>query len=191
MLQVVLIQSGATEFDEQGRIKGTLDIPLSEMGALQVARTCEELAGHPIQAIYSAPGQCSVKTAEAIAHGRDSKLTTVDTLMNLDHGLWHGKLIQEVKQQQPKVYRQWQDHPETVCPPQGEPFQDALERVRKAMKKILKKHDNGMIAIVVPEPITSIVRSMLSDAKISDMWKVESNGGNWERIEVGPEFAVV
>ncbi|MFT7642725.1 MAG: broad specificity phosphatase PhoE [Pirellulaceae bacterium] len=191
MLQVVLIQSGATEFDEQGRIKGTLDIPLSEKGALQVARTCEELSGHPIQAVYSAPGQCSVQTAEAVARGRDTKLIQVGKLQNLDHGLWHGKLIQEVKQQQPKVYRQWQDHPETVCPPQGEPFQDATARVRLAIQKILKKHNSGMIAIIVPEPITSIVRSMLSDTKINDMWKVECDGGHWERIEVGPEFASV
>src|SRR5581483_247145 len=30
MVQMLVVRAGATEFDEQGRIKGTLDIPLSE-----------------------------------------------------------------------------------------------------------------------------------------------------------------
>ena len=31
-----------------------------------------------------------------------------------------GMLVEEVKQKQPRVYRQWLEHPETVCPPEGE-----------------------------------------------------------------------
>ena len=30
--QVLLIRPGATDFDDQGRIKGTLDMPMSERG---------------------------------------------------------------------------------------------------------------------------------------------------------------
>ena len=39
MLKILLIRPGVTDFDEQGRIKGTLDIPLNENGTAQVAQT--------------------------------------------------------------------------------------------------------------------------------------------------------
>ena len=45
MLQIVLIRPGCTDFEEQGRIQGTLDIPLNEQGRQQVERMTAELAG--------------------------------------------------------------------------------------------------------------------------------------------------
>ena len=54
----------------------------------------------------------------------DLKVKTLDKLQNLDHGLWQGMLVSDVKTKQPKVYRQWQEQPETVCPPQGETLSD-------------------------------------------------------------------
>ena len=44
MLRIVLVQPGSTDFDDQGRIKGSLDIPLSANGTGQVARMVAELA---------------------------------------------------------------------------------------------------------------------------------------------------
>ena len=37
MVQIVLIRPGSTDYDEQGRIQGTLDIPLNEQGTREVA----------------------------------------------------------------------------------------------------------------------------------------------------------
>ncbi len=34
--RVLLIRPGATDFDDQGRIKGSLDMPMSERGRQQV-----------------------------------------------------------------------------------------------------------------------------------------------------------
>ena len=44
MLKILLIRPGVTDFDEQGRIKGTLDIPLSDEGTAQVAKMIDELS---------------------------------------------------------------------------------------------------------------------------------------------------
>ena len=43
MTQVVLIRPGATVYDEQNRVQGTLDIPLSERGRAEVAHLAETL----------------------------------------------------------------------------------------------------------------------------------------------------
>lgn len=187
MLHMVLVRPGATDFDEQGRIKGTLDIPLNDQGASEVAQTVSELADVPLEAIYSAPCQSAVQTAEALATAHKAKAKVVDELQNLDHGLWHGKLIEEVRQCQPKVYRQWQEHPETVCPPGGETLGEAQERLRAGITRILRKHRSGVVAVVVPEPAASLVRSLLEDSEIGNLWKAECDHGGWQLIEVEPE----
>ena len=135
MLRIFLIRPGSTDFDQQGRIKGTLDIPLSESGKQQAAHAAEALADTAIEIVYSAPCQSAWQTAQMLADRLDVKLKRLDTLHNLDHGLWHGMLIDDVKQRQPKVYRMWQEQPETVCPPEGETLAAARLRVQKALKR--------------------------------------------------------
>ena len=107
-------------------------------------------------------------------------------MQNLDHGLWHGKLIDEVRHGQPKVYRQLQEHPETVCPPDGEPLGIAFDRVKAALERLLKKNRAGTIALVVPEPLFTLVRCLLEDAEVGDLWKAECEEGGWHAIDIEP-----
>ena len=121
MVQILLIRPGTTEYDQQGRVQGTLDIPLCEDGRQEVENDGRGVArpadrGHLHQPL---PGGRS-KRPRPSATALDMKVKTLDKLQNLDHGLWQGMLVADVKTKQPKVYRQWQEQPETVCPPQGE-----------------------------------------------------------------------
>src|SRR5262245_36068481 len=134
MVQMLDVRAGTTDFDEQGRIKGTLDIPLSAAGQRQVGRLIGELHNTKINHVYASPCRSAQQTAGSLAADHKLKVKTLDELQNLDHGLWHGKLIDEVRVSQPKVFRQLQDHPETVCPPQGEPVGTAVERVRSLIR---------------------------------------------------------
>lgn len=191
MVQILLVRPGSTDFDEQGRIKGTLDIPLSEVGALQVGRIVAELHDTPIDYLYSSPCRAADQTARSLAADHKLKVKVLDEFQNLDHGLWHGKLVDEVKHSQPKVFRQLQDHPETVCPPDGEPVSAALDRVRAALARLIRKHKAGTIALVVPEPLASMVRSVLSHCAVGDLWRAECEGGGWQMIDVQPERVAI
>lgn len=190
MLRIVLIQPGSTDFDEQGRIKGTLDVPLSENGTHQVVRTVGELTDLGIEIVYASPSESAEQTAATLAESLNIKVKTVDKLCNLNHGLWHGKLIEEVKQTQPKVYRQWQENPDSICPPDGELLDEARQRVDSVLAKITKKHKDGVVAIVVPEPLASLVRTALDQRELGDLWKVECDTCRWEMLDVLPESAI-
>ncbi|MHB9075934.1 MAG: histidine phosphatase family protein [Pirellulaceae bacterium] len=187
MLRIVLVQPGSTDFDDQGRIKGSLDIPLSANGTGQVTRMVEELMGEPIEAIYAPACQSALQTAQALAEPRHLKVKTVPKLKNLDHGLWHGKLIDEVRQNQPKVYRHWRENPELACPPEGESIAAARERAQSAVAKILKKHRRGTIALVIPEPLASVVRGFLRNNELDDLWQAETDVGGWTLIEINKD----
>ncbi len=120
MTRVILIRPGMTDFDEQGRIKGTLDIPLNAYGADQIERTADELADLGIEVVYTAPCRAAEQTGAVLSRSLGVKTREVRNLHNLDPGLWQGRLIDEVRITQRKVYRQWQEQPDTVCPPEGE-----------------------------------------------------------------------
>ena len=70
MCQVVLMRPGATIYDEQNRVQGVLDIPLSERGKGEVARMAQKLArsttGSPLSALYCGPGENVIGSAEIV-----------------------------------------------------------------------------------------------------------------------------
>lgn len=188
MFKILLIRPGVTEYDQQGRIQGTLDIPLCEDGRRQVDAMVEELRGQSISAIYTSPSQSAEQTAEALGKTLDLKVKTLDSLHNLDHGLWQGMLVADVKTKQPRVYRQWQEQPETVCPPQGEPVRDAEVRLQQAVAKLAKKYKaDALVALVLPEPLASLLRHVLRHDDLGDLWQSRNGSTPWEIIENVPQ----
>ena len=120
MAKILLIRPGCTDFDEQHRIQGTLDLPLSPRGEEQVARILQDLASSPIDVIYTSPCEPARSTAVALGAERGLTVKEIETLYNLNHGLWQGLKVDEVRRKHPKVFKQWQELPETICPSGGE-----------------------------------------------------------------------
>jgi probable phosphoglycerate mutase len=190
MVQLLLIRAGTTEYDQQGRVQGTLNIPLCEDGRQEVESMVDEIRGQPIAAIYTGPSQSAEQTAASLGNALDLRAKTIDKFENLDHGLWQGMLVADVKAKQPKVYRQWQEQPENVCPPQGETLGSAKQRVSAALAKLLKKHkSDGLFAIVVPEPLASVIRHVICHEDWGDLWQSATTSPHWQLIEV-PETAM-
>ena len=102
--RVLLVRPGATEFDDQGRIKGSLDMPLSAHGRQQTSKLAGDLAEVRMKTIYTSPCQSARETAEQLARERDIRIKVIDAFRNIDHGLWHGKLIEEVRRNQLPKY---------------------------------------------------------------------------------------
>lgn len=184
MVRILLIRSAATDFDEQGRIKGTLDLPLSDVGTAQAERLTAEVQGVQFDYLYSSTCRCAVETANQLGTSRKMKVRQLSDFQNVDHGLWHGKLVDELKQTQPRMYRQLQDHPETVCPPEGEPLGMAQARAKVAVDRLLRKHRSGTIALVLPEPLFSLVQHVLAPGDLGDLWKAECQCGGWQLLDL-------
>ena len=184
MLEVLLIRPGSTTFDEEGRIKGALDIPLSQRGRQQVQDLAKNLRTVKLDCLYISPTESSQQSAESIAEYNFCRIKTLECLRNLDQGLWQGKLVTEVKRLQPKVYRQFQEHPGDVCPPEGETVLEAIERLSAPIAKLLKRHEGGRIGILVPQPLAAIVRYVLLGGSLGDLWKCELDFGTYESLNV-------
>lgn len=186
MTRIILLRSCSTDFDDEGRIKGTLDIPLNAEGTDQARSAASGLVGQDVEVIYFSPCQSAEETATIVGQQSDVRAKPLKNLHNLDHGLWQGKLIEELKEKQKKVYRQWQEQPETVCPPEGELVSDAQMRVKTALDKLIKKHKNQVIVIVAPEPLISLMGSYLQQTELGDLWETLCECGESLIIDVEP-----
>lgn len=183
MTRVMVIRPGATEFDDQERMKGSLDMPLSEHGEQQVATLASALAEIQFKTIYCCPSESARLTAESLAASRDIRIKVIDAFKNVDHGLWHGKLIEEVRRNHPKFYRQGLDHPEDFCAPGGEVISDAKTRVLKALRKCIRKGRDETVALVISEPMASVVTSVLKGEPVNELWQRETDNASWEIVE--------
>ncbi len=190
MTQVVLIRPGATVYDEQNRVQGILDVPLSERGRAEVAQLATTLAearsGIALMALYCGPGESVVRTAEAVGKALGLRPKRIDDLRNLDQGLWQGLQLNEIKRRNLKVFRQWLDDPVTICPPLGETIENAMERIKTVLRPLIRRHHDEAIGLVVAEPIAQLIACYLRrDPRVQLDDHVPTGG--FEKIEITPE----
>jgi probable phosphoglycerate mutase len=159
MPDVVLIRPGCTDFDEQNRIQGVLDLPLNHRGHAQVLGLVAQLQGVSFDVVFTAPSEPARSTALAICEPCGACVKEVDDFRNLDHGLWQGLQVDDVRRKYPKVFKQWQESPETVRLPEGETVAEAVERIRRGLRKCLKR--KRMIGIVASEPLATMIGCVL------------------------------
>lgn len=184
-LRLVLVRPGSTDFDQEGRIQGTLDVPLNARGLDEAAQVAAAIRDLPIRAIYTSPDLSSHQTSEILARALGGISTKVlPGLHNLDPGLWQGRLIDEVRNCQPKVYRLWQEDPEHVCPPEGEMIAEARNRMREAFDRISRKHETDAVVVVLREPVASIFKAVIGQRELGDLWAAQRTHDLWEILEL-------
>jgi broad specificity phosphatase PhoE len=168
---LIVIRSPATDYDLQGRVRGSLDVPPCPEGHAEAKAAAEQLAAMPPVAIYTAPSSCAAEAGRIIGNRCGITPKRIDLLANLDLGLWQGKLVSEIRRQQPRIFRQWQENPWSVIPPEGELLEEARSRVELALERIFKRHRSGRVAVVVPAPLDSLIRWLVSGEPLGDLWQ--------------------
>ncbi len=162
MTIVAVVRPGWTDFDEQHRILGSLGLPLNQRGVEQIPGLIARLTelGTGWQSVFSGTLQPAKRTAELIADAFGIPLRECEDLNNLNQGLWQGSSIEEIRRKTPRIFKQWEDAPETICPSEGEPWEMAVERIRYTLKKPLRKLDR--FVIVASEPLATLVSCVLT-----------------------------
>lgn len=179
MLQIALIRSGSSDYDRQGRIQGSLDIPLCEAGRQEVAEMMDELKAMGIDALYGADCQPTLQTATNVALHLGVKLKPLSRLSDVNQGLWQGCLVDEVRRKHPRVFKQWEEGAENVCPPQGETLGQARQRIRQTLQQIFRKHRHGTVAIVLPRMLCELAVSCLTHGDLGTSWAETQHGRLW------------
>jgi broad specificity phosphatase PhoE len=161
MTRVVLIQAGPTPWDEEERLAGAHTLPLTD-GALESIRALVEQIDYPVHAAYRAAGnEAADQTAKALAQKFHLRPRDAKELDELNLGLWQGLRGAEVKSRFPSAFARWQEDPLSVNPPEGESLAGAIERLRGALAKVLRRNRGHAVVLALRPMAMQIVAGIL------------------------------
>ena len=93
-VEIALLRHASTVWNEEGRIQGRSDIPLSAQGRAQASAWRVEGSAHAAGQWLSSPLQRAVETAR-LASGGEPRLE--DALVEMDWGAWEGLTLPEIR----------------------------------------------------------------------------------------------
>ena len=177
---IFLIRHGETNWNKEGRFQGQIDIPLNENGKDQARKTCEYLKNIFFNKAFSSSMHRPYETAQIILqNNKEIKTKKIDSLVEISHGLWEGKLEAEIKEKWPILLKNWHDKPEQVVMPEGESIKDVSERSIEAFDKIcLSQKDNDHTLLVAHDAVNKTLICNILGMNYSNIWMIkQGNGG--------------
>jgi len=178
--RIFLIRHGETNWNKEGRFQGQIDIPLNENGKDQAGKTFEYLRNISFNKAFSSSMERPYETAQIILQNRkDLKIERIDSLVEISHGLWEGKLEAEIREQWPVLLKNWHDKPEEVIMPEGESIKDVSERSVEAFNKICSSQkDNDLSLLVAHDAVNKTLICDILGINYSNIWMIkQGNGG--------------
>jgi probable phosphoglycerate mutase len=133
------VRHGETQWNRETRFQGGIDVPLNDNGRQQAQKAAQFLKDVEIDFAVSSPMLRPKETAEIILQYHQSiNLELQDGLKEISHGLWEGKLEQEIEQEFPGELHRWRTVPAEVQMPEGENLQQVWERSVAAWQAIVE-----------------------------------------------------
>lgn len=133
-MRVILVRHGETPWNVEGRHQGqTFDIPLSEQGQEQALALASRLVAQPLARAVASPLLRARQTAELVLGNRLGLLELDADLREISHGLWEGRTLAEIREQDPETLTAWRERPEQTRPPGGESLQEVRDRAWAAL----------------------------------------------------------
>ena len=178
--RLVLVRHGETNWNRQGRFQGQIDIPLNDNGHAQAEAARGFLESVSLQRAYSSSMTRPRQTAEGILRSHPGvPLTETRGLVEIGHGLWEGKLEDEIKAEWADLLEEWKRTPETVQMPEGETIQDVWERSVNTWNTIAASLEPEETALVVAhDAVNKTILCQLLGLTPGDIWSVkQGNGG--------------
>ncbi len=184
--RIFLIRHGETNWNKEGRFQGQIDIPLNENGKDQARKTFEYLRSISFSKAFSSSMHRPYETAQIILqNNKDLKIEKIDSLVEISHGLWEGKLEAEIRENWPNLLKNWHDKPEEVIMPEGESIKDVSERSIEAFNKIcLSQKDNDLTLLVAHDAVNKTLICNMLGINYSNIWMIKQGNGGITIIDI-------
>ncbi len=146
--RLLLVRHAETDWNLEGRYQGQSDLPLNERGRKQAKLLAERLRGEGIEAIYASDLSRAYETAKIIAEAVGQEVKALESLREVDTGVWTGLTFEEVESRYPKHLREWRADPLRVRRLEGESYLALFERTKAAIREIVEAHPEQTVLVV-------------------------------------------
>lgn len=172
-ITLVLARHGEVSWNVERRFLGHKDLPLTEEGINQAERLAQRLGNEPsLTQTYSSDLQRAVVTAQKVAETRGLEVIRLRELRELDFGDWEGLTFSEIKLRWGRLLDLWFENPFDYAPPGGESMTQLLQRIQRAMEKILRTSQGGMTLVVSHGGPIRLLTCLYMGWPLNQFWSV-------------------
>lgn len=191
---IYLIRHGETSANVEKRFAGVTDVELTEKGVGQAILAGEKLKDIQFDAIYSSTLKRAHETAKIIAKHQTVEVEALDTLKEMNFGIWEDRKLSEIKAKDGALLNQWFIDFETFKVPEGESVKEMFDRVTTAYKTIIAPHaldSDTRIAIVAHGGVIQTLLSFLCFGDNTGYWKFRIDNCGVNKIEYVMGYPVI
>ncbi len=170
-MKVALIPCGTTEWHDEGRLLGRVELPLTEAGTQQCASWAQRLEALNLRRILHSPDELSRQTAACVGRRLSVPIKTLEDLVEVDIGLWTGLTETQLKSRYPTAHRELRDKPMNVRPPGGEELSAAAARIDACIRKQFRKNGEAAVGIVMRPFSLAMTRHVLEGGELGKVWE--------------------
>jgi alpha-ribazole phosphatase/probable phosphoglycerate mutase len=175
--RIYLVRHGQVEGHKEKRYNGHANVSLTQLGREQSDRVCDSLAGQPLSAVYSSDLDRSRYCAELIAATHDLTVSTHESLRELNLGEWEGRTWAELQKTYPDDWQARLRDLVNFQVPGGESLQNAADRIRPTIQKIIENHPNDDVALVAHGGANRIILLDAIGAALGQAFSIEQDYG--------------
>ena len=170
-MKVALIPCATTEWRDEGRLLGRVELPPDRRNEEQCIHWAEQLRTLELKQIFHAPDELATRMAALV--GRKLVIPTKpnDDLAEVDVGLWAGLTEAQLKSRYASAYRQLCESPLNVNPPGGESLGAANTRLRAFLKKQIKRNGRTALGLVLRPVSLAMAWCALDHHQPAEIWE--------------------
>lgn len=145
-MSILIARHGETDWNIAKRVQGTTDIPLNENGIRQAELLCGNLERDNVNLcrIYSSCQKRALATAEIVGSRYNVPVKVIPGLEEMNLGIFEGHTWDEIGTLYPDEFKKWESDKRYNKAPNGESYQDLLERLFSAFDRILKEAEDDI-----------------------------------------------
>ena len=187
------LRHGETAWNAEGRLCGSTDVPLSDVGRRQGQLLAFRMKSILIDALYSSPLGRALETARVIGEAVGCEPVVDHRLAELNYGAWEGGTFEEIQRATPAAYRAWDMDPANLAPPEGESGVQLIERVMPFLGEVAQKHQQGNVVVVCHKTVCRLLACHIMGVPLSEYRRrvpmenaalniFESREGSWRVV---------
>lgn len=183
-MKIFLVRHGETDWNLKGKIQGNTDIELNKTGIKQAYELSNKMLekNYKFSKIYSSPQKRALQTAKILSENTNIECIVVDKLKEMNLGKWEGLAWSEVRENYPLEYKEWFVKRRYTKTPNGESYEDMLERVLDSLYKIIDDNSDNIV-IVTHSAVIMSLQCYITNTDFDKMTKFRTDNASILEID--------
>lgn len=174
-MRIYLIRHSKTTWNQERRLQGHLDSPLTKEGIENAKALSSYFRSQNIDFdyVFSSPILRAYQTAQYLTQ---HSIIKDERLMEMNFGIFEGVSIKELLKREDHLYENLWHHPELFTRiPQGESYEEVMERASSFLESLNQYDKNSSILVVTHGMFFIVLLAVMLGIKKKDLDKINQN----------------